>query len=291
MTVLAFIVGLLVLFGVAISLGESVGPQIGNGITAPGASPDGDAPQPNNGDGGPNDGKGAPVGLSVADRGYVLRPTATRFVSGVPVEFRFTVYTLKGAPVQEFSPDLEHRMQVIVIRRDLAGYQRIHPVLGAKGEWRAQVLFAQPGSYRAFVTFLPKNVVQPVTLGVDLLVPGMFETEPVTQSSNVDQLDDGYSVIREGILRPGTTSRLYLHVLHNDVPVGDLQPIAGDVGRLVMLREGDLAFLQVKPIDGPRQDTTVSFRTNLPTAGYYRLFFDFKHNGETRTAEFTVLVG
>jgi hypothetical protein len=290
MTWLAFIAGLLVLFGVAVSVGETIGPRIGGEIDIPGGDQGSDSPQPNGTDGGPNDGKGDPVGLSVADRGYVLRPTASRFVSGESVEFRFTVFTLKGEPVKQFSPDLERRMQLILIRRDLSGYQRIHPILKGIGEWRAQVLFPEPGSYRAFATFLPKNVAEPVTLGVDLMVPGDVEPDPVTQSSNTDELDDGYSVMREGILKPGTVSRIYLHVLHDDVPVGDLQPISGDVGRLVMIREGDLGFLQVHPVDGPRQDTTVSFRTDLPTAGYYRLFFDFQHRGVTRTAEFTVLV-
>lgn len=290
MTVIAFIAGLLVLFGVAVSVGESLGPRIGGGLDIPGGHQGSDAPMPNGTDGGPNDGKGDPLGLSVADRGYVLRPTITRFVPGDSVDFRFTVFTLKGDPVEQFSPDLERRMQLILIRRDMSGYQRIHPVLKANGEWHAQVVFPEPGSYRAFTTFLPKNVAEPVTLGVDLMVPGYAESKPVTQSSDSDKLDDGYTVIREGILRPGTVSRIYLHVLHNDVPVGDLQPISGDVGRLVMLREGDLGFLQVSPIDGPRQDTTVSFRTDLPTAGYYRMFFDFRHRGVTRTAEFTVLV-
>lgn len=288
-TALVFLAGLLLLFGVAMSLGESLGPRIGGGISIPGGEGS-DSPIPNGSDGGPNGGTGGPLGLSVADRGYVLRPNATHFLPDRTVSFQFTVFTLKGQPVKDFSPDPNRRMQMILVRRDLAGFQRVQPVPTGDGLWNAEVKFPEPGSYRAFVTFLPKNVTQPVTLGVDVSVPGLFETEPVTQSSDTAKLDDGYSVVREGILRPGTESRIYLHVLHDDAPVSDLEPLDGGSGRLVMLREGDLGFLQVKPIGGPRTDTTVSFRTQLPTAGYYRLYFDFKHGGVVRTAEFTVLV-
>jgi hypothetical protein len=58
---------------------------------------------------------------------------------------------------------------------------------------------------------------------------------------------------------------------------------------LVILREGDLAYLQVRPLTGPRRDTTIGFEVEAPSAGFYRLFMEFQHHGRVRTAEFTVL--
>ena len=56
------------------------------------------------------------------------------------------------------------------------------------------------------------------------------------------------------------------------------------------LREGDLAYLHVHP-DGAataagRPD--VAFVAEVPSAGGYRLYLDFQHDGVVRTAEFNV---
>jgi hypothetical protein len=56
-----------------------------------------------------------------------------------------------------------------------------------------------------------------------------------------------------------------------------------------MLREGDLAFLQVDPVPGTGSGPTITFEASVPTPGYYRVFLDFQHQGAVRTAEFTVL--
>ena len=61
----------------------------------------------------------------------------------------------------------------------------------------------------------------------------------------------------------------------------DLQPYLGALGHLVAIRDGDLAYLHVHPLDeadgpgGPQ----VRFAVEVPTAGTYGLFFDFSHGG------------
>ena len=51
------------------------------------------------------------------------------------------------------------------------------------------------------------------------------------------------------------------------------------------LREGDLAYLHVHPTEDG--DDAVSFMTEFPSAGRYRLFLQFKHDGRVHTAAFT----
>jgi hypothetical protein len=80
-----------------------------------------------------------------------------------------------------------------------------------------------------------------------------------------------------------------MHVICDDLPVADLDTYLGNAGRLVILREGDLAYLHVRPLAGPRRDTTNDFEIEAPSAGYYRMFMEFRRHGQVRTAEFTVL--
>lgn len=100
---------------------------------------------------------------------------------------------------------------------------------------------------------------------------------------------DGYRVALGGDLRSGRSGELKLTVSRNGRPVTDLQPYLGAYGHLVALRSGDLAYLHVHPNEGG-PGPVVSFTATAPSAGTYRLFLDFKHEGKVRTAAFTVRV-
>ncbi|HSL08263.1 MAG TPA: hypothetical protein VK887_09825 [Pseudonocardiaceae bacterium] len=277
-TLLAMLAGLVALFGVAINLGESI--------------VDGAVPGPNRqsgprSGGDSNHGTG-PGGLAVASQGYVLRPRTTRFIAGETTNFRFTVFTDDGKPVTDFARNHDRRMNLVVVRRDMSGYQHLFPIMAPDGTWSVSLRLDRPGNYRAFAEFLPEPATAPVILGVDLDVPGLVEPVPIPKISSVAEVDD-YSVVGTGDLVAGSVSQLWMHVIRDDVPVTDLDTYLGNGGRLVILREGDLAYLQVRPIEGPRRDTTIGFEVEAPSVGYYRMFMEFQHHGQVRTAEFTVL--
>lgn len=281
-TLLAFFVGLIVLFGLTVSLGESFGRLFGLGASAQGDGPGG------HGSGG-DDGHRTegPAGLAIADQGYVLWPVTARFPADELAEFRFNIFTVDRVPVTEFAIDEDQRMTLVLVRRDMTEYQHLRPTMKPDGTWTASLRFDEPGSYRAFATFRPGAAPEPVTLGVDLAVPGLVEPEAVPQPSPLARVDD-YTVMLGGSVIAGGVSRLYLNVLRGDEPVTDLQPYLGAAGRLVMLREGDLGYLRVDPIPSTRSGPTIAFDAGVPTPGYYRVFLDFQHSGEVRTAEFTV---
>jgi hypothetical protein len=97
---------------------------------------------------------------------------------------------------------------------------------------------------------------------------------------------DDYEVTLDGALVAGTASRLSLAVRRGGVAVNDLQPYLGASGHLVALRAGDLAYLHVHPVG-----KGLTFDAEVPSVGTYRLYLDFKHRGEVRTAEFTAVAG
>jgi hypothetical protein len=78
--------------------------------------------------------------------------------------------------------------------------------------------------------------------------------------------------------------------------VTDLQPYLAAYGHLVALRQGDLAYLHVHPDGEPGDGRTqagpaIVFHTVAPSAGTYRLYLDFQHEGVVRTAELTMTAG
>jgi len=275
--VLALLAGLVTLFGFGINFGESV-----VGRTAPARhGHDG------RGIGEENHAEG-PGGLAVSSQGYVLRPRITRFIAGEYENFRFTIFSSNGRPVTNFVRRGDRQMTLVVVRRDMSGYQHLYPVMDRDGTWTVPLDLEEPGSYRAFAEFLPGTAKIPVTLGVDLDAPGFFEPGPISKESTAADID-GYTVIWTGNLIAGTVSRVWIHVMRDNLPVTDLDPILGGGARLVILREGDLAYLNARPVEGPRQDTATDFDVEVPTVGYYRMFFEFQHHGQLRTVEFTAL--
>ncbi len=86
---------------------------------------------------------------------------------------------------------------------------------------------------------------------------------------------------------------LTLRVSRDGQPVTDLEPYLGAYGHLVALREGDLAYLHVHPGGEPSDGQTlpgpdIEFGAEVPSAGGYHLYLDFKHAGVVRTAQFTL---
>jgi hypothetical protein len=176
------------------------------------------------------------------------------------------------------------------VRRDFTGYQHVHPTLATDGTWSAE-LDLEPGTWRVFADFKATGA-EALTLGADLAVPGTAAlAEPVSETRTVHI--DGYEVAVTGDLVAGEDAKLTLSVSKDGRPVTDLEPYLGAYGHLVALREGDLAYLHVHPEGEPGDGRTQSgpdvvFYAAVPSAGAYRLYLDFQHEGVVRSAPLAV---
>lgn len=234
-----------------------------------------------------------PAGLTSSRGGYTLTPTGSALTPGATSDFSYRIEGPGGAPVTAFDVEHNKRMHLIVVRRDTTGFQHLHPVMAPDGTWSVPLSVPSAGSYRVFADFTP-NGGPATTLGIDVPAPGPYQ--PVQHSPSRVAHVDGYTVELTGELVPGRESPVTLAVSKDGAPVTDLQPYLAAYGHLVALREGDLAYLHVHPEGSPGDGRTpagptIRFVAEVPSAGSYRLFLDFQHNGVVRTAEFTVPTG
>ena len=233
------------------------------------------------------DGHGAPAaahepgGLASTSGGYTLVPDATTLGSGT---FAFRVTGRDGVPVTAFDEVHDRQLHLIVVRRDGTGFQHLHPERDAAGTWQVPLTVPAGGVYRAFADFTPSGGPA-TTLGVDLFAPGDFQ--PVTHATSRTSTVDGYTVTLDGDLMAGAVSPLRLTVTRDGAPVR-VEPYLGADGHLVVLRGGDLAYLHVHPGSATAAGSVVGFDAEVPSAGTYRMFFDFQVGGVVRTADFTV---
>jgi hypothetical protein len=117
--------------------------------------------------------------------------------------------------------------------------------------------------------------------------------------------DTGYEVhLAAGSMVAGQPVQLLFHITRDGLPVA-VQDYLGAQGHLVALRASDLAYLHTHPAGGAGGHAhggghahaghgepvlPVMFETEFPSGGRYRLFLQFKHEGQVHTAAFTTTV-
>ena len=289
-----FALGLAAVFGVAVGVGSVVAPASAGASTST-PTPDGHAAMGGT-EAAPGGAPSLPGGLLVSEDGYTLTLAEPSVAPGAQVPLRFRILGPEGDPVSGYRTEHDKDLHLIVVRRDLAHFQHVHPDLDATGTWSVPVDLPAAGDYRVFADFTPAGQDGGLVLGVDLAVPGGYQPAPLPGPADVAQLADGYQVTLAGGLVPGRPSELTLTVSKDGVPVTDLQPYLAAYGHLVALRAGDLAYLHVHPAGEPGDGVTpagpgITFDATAPSAGNYRLFLNFRHAGVVRTAEFTVWAG
>jgi hypothetical protein len=217
-------------------------------------------------------------GLLVAQDGYRFEPE-DRLAD--PGEFAFRIVGPDGGAVETYDELHERELHLIVASRDLVDFIHVHPQRDADGRWSVELPPLPAGAYRAFADFQPAGGAQ-YTLGVDLTVPGATQASEPLRPQTTDSVD-GYDV---SIDQHAESAEVTITV-RRDGQVITTEPYLGAAGHLVALRDGDLAYLHVHPLDdepaGP-----VRFAVEVPAAGTHALFFDFQVDGVVHTARFVL---
>ena len=232
---------------------------------------------------GTHGGERQPVrGLGVVEDGLRVVVDHPELPRGRTQTLRYRVVDERGRTVRDFDVAHERRMHLILARRDLTGFQHLHPKQLTDGTWTTRVRIEDPGSYRLFADFARDG--ESTTLATDLRVDGPADLRPLPAPATAARSDHGYDVALE---REGSQLRF---TVSRDGETVHTEPYLGAGGHLVALREGDLAFLHVHPSehgDEGGHDDSIAFETEFPTAGRYRLFLQFKHEGRVHTVAFT----
>jgi hypothetical protein len=218
-------------------------------------------------------------GLAVSDNGLTLRLARTTATPGTPFELAFRIVNGRGQTVRDFDVEHTRRMHFVVVRRDMTGFQHLHPTQAADGTWKVGLRLRDAGSYRVFADFSVDG--KPHTLADDLAVDGTVRSQELPAPAESVDVDGLRVSLTEGASRAGAESRLAFEVTRDGKPVA-VEEYLGAKGHLVALRQGDLAFLHVHP-----DEDSVKFMAEFPTAGRYRLFLQFKTDGRVHTAAFT----
>jgi hypothetical protein len=276
----AFALALVLVFGSAYVVGRIVGPPPVPAAAAPAPAAEAEP---------------MASGVEMVGESMQIKVLTDVVQAGQPVDFAFQILQYDGTPLVKYKPEHDKLLHLIVARRDLSNFQHVHPNLGPDGVWHVPLTFAEAGEYKVFADFFPLWGIHNTVVGADVSVAGNYEPHPLPPVSATTTVD-GYTLTAKGTLSAGQMNDLTISVSKDGKPVTDLEPYLAAYGHLVVLRDGDMAYLHVHPNGIPGDGKTksgpdINFMASPPTYGIWRMYLDFQHKGVVHTAIWTVNVG
>lgn len=253
-----------------------------------------------------------------SQRGYELEVTSS--TSGIQpdkqTKITYRIKNDKGEIVKNYETVHEKIMHFITVRKDLAYFQHIHPDFNeATGEFTVEIIFPEDGLYRIFPDFTPGDEnpqMLPVTLSHDIEVGDFaaYAEQKVVPDSEQTKTYGDYQVATTfpGDLIKQKEVTYTLQITKAGKPVTNLENYLGALGHSVILKEGTLDFIHTHALkstddssmkghamDSMQGSATgtgpeISFATNFPESGIYRVFTQFQHEGEVQTVDYTVKI-
>lgn len=206
-------------------------------------------------------------GLSLEQDGYRLVAERVSLTAGRSEPYVFRILAPGGKVLRDYDVEHEKRLHLIVVSRPLDRFIHVHPQQRPDGAWTVPLALPEAGSYRAFADFTTGGRRR--TLGLDLQGEG-------------DSLGAPEPLARYDVSLHGHGDELEFTVRDAGNAV-ELQPYLGARGHLVVLREGDLAYIHAHA-----DEDRLAFDVPFPSEGRYRLFLQFKVGGEVETASLGV---
>lgn len=213
-----------------------------------------------------------------------------------PVNLVIDVKDKSGKAISNFDISHEELMHLIVVSDDLQFFNHIHPTYKGNGRFEIKTAFPQPGNYTLFTDYKPAGKPQEVSV-LKAQVPGQTSTVS-TQVDTTSSKNIGNTKVNFNLSQPVKADEevhlvFNLQDAKNNQPIKDLQPYLGELGHLVIVKQSSSLtssdYIHNHAMKGTPPGE-VHFITAFPEPGKYKLWGQFKRNGEILTADFWVNV-
>jgi len=211
--------------------------------------------------------------------------------AGVPASLVISLKDGADRPVENLRINNEKKMHLIAVSRDLSRFLHIHPEYAGEGEFKIAIDFPTGGEYRLFADFMPAGMNE-LTRGGRVSVKGEApKGGPIVASKSLKAKAGGMEIeLRLGHLMAGMPSTIAFTFrdLKTGKPVRDLEPYLGAVGHVIAIDPAAERFIHVHPVNGGSSGPQALFAIHFPTGGTYKLWGQFKKDGELLTVPFVI---
>lgn len=238
-------------------------------------------------------------------RSYCVKSNVSEraYTPSSPSVYSFSIVDDQGNTLKDFAITHTKQMHVIIVRKDLANFQHVHPEFDATtGVFTlSDLIFQTDGQYRIFADFAPQGgQIDPqgmplvVTLSEDVSVGNVANYQPSPLGGEERSKTFGGNQVALAV-EPQTPvasaeSMLTFSLSQNGKPITDLQEYLGALGHTVVLREDTLDFIHAHPVEeaSAKQDGKIRFMVAFPQEGTYKVFSQFQRAGKVFTTDFVV---
>ncbi|WP_430510295.1 hypothetical protein [Gottfriedia solisilvae] len=212
---------------------------------------------------------------------------------GQKTTLNMNVTNKDGKPVKEFELEHEKLMHLIVVSKDLAFFDHIHPEYEGDGKFTISPNFPTGGEYKLYADYVPKGAskivkstevsvggqkAQPTKLVADKELTKVVDGKEVTLT--FDHLMTNMELTMNFTIKDAKTKK----------PITNLQPYLGAIGHVVAISGDTETYLHVHPMDEKSTGPDAKFMTTFPKKGIYKIWGQFQQNGKVFIMPFTVNV-
>lgn len=198
-------------------------------------------------------------------------------------EMIITLRDNEGIPVSDLQVNHEKLLHLIVVSTDLKEYHHLHPQPKEAGVFTISHSLKK-GEYKAFIDIKPKGKnyeVEPISFMIGEKHVDHGE-ETLAVDLNLEKEAGGHRVS----LLPSTLKTNEEIQLTFDLAGETPEYYLGALGHVVILDEKGENYIHVHPIDGNKP----VFATKFSEPGLYKLWAEFKFNGEVFVFPYVVKI-
>lgn len=222
--------------------------------------------------------------------------TPGNILPNTDIPITINIQDSKGKAIEKFDRFQEEFMHLILVSDDLQFFSHLHPTYKGNGRFEIKTKFPQPGNYTFFSDYKPAGKSEQISV-LKTQVPGKnrlisiknFSHAKTFANTNVE-LMFSTPAVKTG---EEVTVMFHLEDSANNQPIEDLQPYLGEAGHLVILQQSPVLseanYIHAHALKGTLPGK-IHFLTRFPKPGMYKLWGQFKRNGEIITADFWVNV-
>ncbi|ASS73685.1 hypothetical protein CIG75_00965 [Tumebacillus algifaecis] len=213
--------------------------------------------------------------------------------AGAETAIRVHIQDEAGSAVEKFDVSHEKLMHLIVVSKDLAYFDHLHPKYLGGGDFEVTTTFPSGGAYKLIADYVPSGASKSTQTSWLNVEGGGATSVPLRVDPTNSKVIDGVKVaLNFEQVKAGRDTKLSF-VFSNaatQAPINDLEPYLGAVGHVVILSAGTDHYLHVHPVDEQAQGPEAAFMTNFPVQGIYKIWGQFQRGGKVFTVPFVVEV-
>ncbi len=246
---------------------------------------------------------------------YCLVPVSTEpLVSGKAQNYSFTILNNAGETVKNFPIVHEKMLHVILMNKNFIDFQHLHPNFDAtSGIFTIpNLIFPKEGEYILYADFVAdagsenKGIQQNQVVSHSLqvgddeyqntvsIIPDRIDRAGVISKNlknyNVSLQGDSFDTFKSNLVRQVENNLSFEVAPYTNDQPKPLEPYLGSYGHLVILQENTYQYIHTHPLT-TEPSNIMNFHVTFPMEGKYKLFFEFKLDGNVERAEYVVDVG